>query len=228
MIAGFTLGGAQTHRGKASYYSKRATGARTASGERVHHDSMTCAHRTLPFGTVLKVTNLSNNKIVYVRVTDRGPFGPGRIIDLSYGAARELGMLAQGVALVDVEPMTGAKPPYRLEERERGFADFEFDVTQAGYSIINDWHSNATEEQAKEKAPAASPQSPKTVSATNKNRANKPGTKPLPTDKQLPPGAAKASMHPSPPQADNETKKQNEDPTKWSNVFKKIKNWFGE
>mgnify|MGYP000982628883 FL=1 len=69
-------------KGKASYYSKRATGSRTSSGERLHHDSMTCAHRTYPFGTKLKVTNPSTGKIVFVRVTDRGPYGRGRIIDL--------------------------------------------------------------------------------------------------------------------------------------------------
>ncbi|MBF0965366.1 MAG: septal ring lytic transglycosylase RlpA family protein, partial [Alloprevotella sp.] len=75
-------------KGKATFYSKRATGARTASGERLHHDSLTCAHRTYPFGTLLKVTNLNNGNTVVVRVTDRGPFAKGRIIDLSYAAAK--------------------------------------------------------------------------------------------------------------------------------------------
>lgn len=91
-------------KGKASYYSKRATGAKTASGERLHHDSLTCAHRTHAFGTLLKVTNLDNKQSVVVRVTDRGPFVRGRIIDLSWGAAKELGMLAKGIATVEVEP----------------------------------------------------------------------------------------------------------------------------
>lgn len=130
---------AQTYRGKASYYSKRATGARAASGERLHHDSLTCAHRTYPFGTTLRVKNLSNGKEILVRVTDRGPYGRGRIIDLSYGAARELGMLAQGVAMVEVERVDGVKPPYRISERETGLPDFEFDVTKAGYSFIDEW-----------------------------------------------------------------------------------------
>lgn len=94
---------AQAQRGKASYYSKRATGARTSSGERLYHDSLTCAHRTYPFGTLLRVTNENNGKEVIVRVTDRGPRGRGRIIDLSYGAARQLGILSQGVAVVRVE-----------------------------------------------------------------------------------------------------------------------------
>ncbi len=119
---------AQTSRGKASYYSKRATGARAASGARIHHDSLTCAHRSYPFGTLLKVTNLSNGKEVIVKVNDRGPYGRGRIIDLSYGAARELGMLAQGVAMVEVERVESVVPPYRLNEPERGYPAIKFGI----------------------------------------------------------------------------------------------------
>lgn len=125
-ISGFAPVAAQTHRGKASYYSKRATGARTASGERLHHDSLTCAHKTYPFGTILKVTNLSNDRVVYVKVTDRGPFARGRIIDLSYGAARELGMLAQGVGMVEVERVDQPVPPYRWDNRELGLPSIKF------------------------------------------------------------------------------------------------------
>ena len=76
-LLSFTVLHAQQQSGRASYYSKRATGSRTASGERLHHDSLTCAHRSYPFGTMLKVTNLLNDKSVVVRVTDRGPFGRG-------------------------------------------------------------------------------------------------------------------------------------------------------
>lgn len=94
---------AQKQHGKASYYSKKITGARTASGQKLHHDSLTCAHRFYPFGTMLKVTNLSNKKTVVVKVTDRGPYGRGRIIDLSWGAAKAIGMLSQGVSTVKVE-----------------------------------------------------------------------------------------------------------------------------
>ena len=94
---------AQQQRGKASYYSKKLTGALTSSGIRLHHDSMTCAHRTYPFGTILKVTNPANGKTVKVKVIDRGPFIKGRVIDLSWGAAQALGMLSQGIAIVIVE-----------------------------------------------------------------------------------------------------------------------------
>ena len=90
-------------KGIASYYGKRATGRRTANGERHHHDSLVCAHRTHPFGTLLKVTNPANDSVVVVRVNDRGPFGRGRIIDLSWRAAQKLGILSQGIANVEVE-----------------------------------------------------------------------------------------------------------------------------
>ena len=89
-------------KGIASYYGRSATGRMTSSGERLHHDSMTCAHRTHPFGTLLQVHNPANDSTVVVKVNDRGPFGRGRIIDLSWGAARRLGILQQGIAPVTV------------------------------------------------------------------------------------------------------------------------------
>ena len=125
-IAGFTsLEAQKLQRGKASYYSKKATGARTSSGERLHHDSLTCAHRTFPFGTMLKVTNPQNGKVVKVRVTDRGPFGRGRIIDLSWGAAKKLGMLSQGVATVIVEKADETIIPFKPEETIT-FPEFDY------------------------------------------------------------------------------------------------------
>ena len=91
--------------GKASFYSKRATGRMTASGDRLHHDSLTCAHRSYPFGTLLQVTNPSNGRMIVVRVNDRGPFVRGRIVDLSWAAAKVLGILSTGVSNVIVEPL---------------------------------------------------------------------------------------------------------------------------
>jgi rare lipoprotein A len=88
--------------GIASYYSKRSTGARTASGKILNNDSLVCAHRTLPFGTKIKVTNLKNGKSVIVKVIDRGPFGKGRVVDLSYAAADSLGILKSGLGKVEV------------------------------------------------------------------------------------------------------------------------------
>ncbi len=101
---GVTLLQAQAlQQGKASYYAHRFSGKRTASGERLHQDSLTCAHRTYPFGTMLKVYNPANGRSVVVRVTDRGPFARGRIIDLSWRAAKELDIISQGVAMVFVQ-----------------------------------------------------------------------------------------------------------------------------
>ena len=107
---------AQVQSGKASFYSKKFSGRKTASGERLHHDSLTCAHRTYPFGTLLKVTNPSNGKSVIVRVTDRGPYVRGRIIDLSIRAAREIGIIAQGIAPVVVEKYREAVIPFKPDD----------------------------------------------------------------------------------------------------------------
>lgn len=83
--------------GLASFYS---TGVKTANGEAFDPSQLTAAHRTLPFGTKLRVTNLTTGKSVTVRVNDRGPFVDGRVVDLSYSAAQSLGMIEQGVAKV--------------------------------------------------------------------------------------------------------------------------------
>ena len=88
--------------GYASYYADHFHGRRTASGERYHVRKLTAAHRSLPFGTVVRVKLLESGASVKVRINDRGPFVKGRIIDLSRAAARELGMLRAGVAKVEV------------------------------------------------------------------------------------------------------------------------------
>lgn len=89
--------------GVATYYGSAWQGRRTASGEPYNTERFTAAHKTYPFGTLLKVTRLDNKKSVVVRVIDRGPFGKGRIIDLSNAAAGELGMMRQGICEVCVE-----------------------------------------------------------------------------------------------------------------------------
>lgn len=88
--------------GTASYYSAKCQGRKMASGERYHRDSLVCAHRTLPFGTRLRVVNKRNGKEVVVVVKDRGPFGRGRVVDISHRAAAELDMLRAGVVPVEV------------------------------------------------------------------------------------------------------------------------------
>lgn len=108
MVARFIPG---PENGKASYYADRYHGLKTASGERFDTAAMTCAHRNYPFGAMLKVTRLDNQKSVIVRVNDRGPFVAERVIDLSKNPARQLGLLRAGVAEVLVEPLPNNMPP---------------------------------------------------------------------------------------------------------------------
>jgi rare lipoprotein A len=89
--------------GEASYYASKFEGRRTASGEPYRGSAMTAAHRTLPFGTRVRVTNPRNGRSVVVRINDRGPFHPRRVIDVSRTAAVELGILRRGRDLVELE-----------------------------------------------------------------------------------------------------------------------------
>lgn len=92
----------RTETGQASWYGKAHQGERTASGERFDMHALTAAHRTLPFGTIVRVKHLKSGKSVNVRINDRGPFRSGRIIDLSYEAARRLGIVSRGTARVEL------------------------------------------------------------------------------------------------------------------------------
>lgn len=91
--------------GEASYYGKQFHGRKTANGERFNMYAMTAAHRYLPLGTIIRVENLSNNKTLTVKINDRGPYIKGRILDLSYGAAKELGFVARGTTDVRITPV---------------------------------------------------------------------------------------------------------------------------
>ncbi len=90
-------------KGKASYYGKKFHGKSTASGETFNMNKMTAAHRTLPFGTRVKVTNLRNKRSVILRINDRGPFTKDRILDMSKAAAKKLGIIETGTATVIME-----------------------------------------------------------------------------------------------------------------------------
>jgi rare lipoprotein A len=94
-------GGTQTaSHGLASFYTE---GTRTANGEKFNTLELTAAHPTLPFGTKLRVTNVASGRSVTVRVNDRGPYVPGRVVDVSYSAADALGMVGKGVAKVKLD-----------------------------------------------------------------------------------------------------------------------------
>jgi rare lipoprotein A len=92
-----------TETGKASYYSDEYNGRETANGEVFYQAKLTAAHKTIPFGTEVSVKNLSNGKVVTVKINDRGPFVKGRIIDLSKKAAEKINMINDGVVQVQIK-----------------------------------------------------------------------------------------------------------------------------
>lgn len=105
-------------RGNATYYGLKLKGRHTSDGGKYHPDSLTCAHRYYPLGTILKVRNPKNNKEVIVKVTDRGPHQRKLMIDLSYSAASLLDIVRDGIAMVEVFKLdsipTKAQPQYIL------------------------------------------------------------------------------------------------------------------
>ena len=124
--------------GKASFYAKKFNGRKTASGEPLHPDSLTCAHRTYPFGTRLKVLNPANGRTVIVRVTDRGPFVRGRIIDLSWRAAKELGIIAKGVASVIVQKAETFIVPFKPDD-EIDIPELDLETNEGSPDIVPFW-----------------------------------------------------------------------------------------
>ena len=132
-------------RGKASFYAKKFHGRKTASGERLHPDSMTCAHRSYPFGTLLRVYNPVNGRSVNVRVIDRGPYVRGRIIDLSWRAAKELGIIGQGVATVFVQKANTFVVPF-LPDDEIEIPELELE-TNDGAPALNPFWKDMKEDQ---------------------------------------------------------------------------------
>jgi rare lipoprotein A len=137
-------GFAQVQTGKASYYADRFEGKPTASGEKYRHHKLTAAHKTLPFGTRVRVTNLANNAQVEVTINDRGPYVEDRIIDLSKSAAEKLGFLVQGLADVKIEvidPGTGkvsdpSRPIGNVLVDEKEFYNLAIDRTRpAGFGV---------------------------------------------------------------------------------------------
>lgn len=137
MVVGMSASKPYNAEGKASFYANKFHGRLTSNGEIFNQDSLTCAHRTLPFGTYLKVTNKQNGRAVIVRVNDRGPFIEGRIVDLSRAAAKQLDMVDKGVVRVDVAQVNNPD--------EIMLAPFElpifqmYDPTTGKYYTIEEW-----------------------------------------------------------------------------------------
>lgn len=143
----FTYGQNFTEEGIASYYADKFEGRKTASGEKYKHSKLTAAHKTLPFGTVVIVTNEDNGKSVEVKVNDRGPFVEGRIIDLSKSAAERIDMISSGLAKVTVKIKdagdgkgnsynTSGAPYSETPEDEKEFYSFQVErELPAGYGV---------------------------------------------------------------------------------------------
>jgi rare lipoprotein A len=138
------ISNAQIQTGKASFYADKFEGKMTASGDKYKHSKLTAAHKTLPFGTKVKVTNLANNESVEVVVNDRGPYVDGRVIDLSKSAAEKLGYVNKGLAEVRVEVVDagdgkGGGPIVPIDKvvvDEKEFYDFEIERFQPkGFGI---------------------------------------------------------------------------------------------
>jgi len=135
---------AQNQTGKASFYADKFEGRPTASGEKYKHSKLTAAHKTLPFGTKVRVTNQANKKTVEVVINDRGPYVDGRIIDLSKSAAEKLDFISQGLADVTVEVLDAGngkgngqiKPISNVVVDEKEVYDFEVSrLSPSGFGI---------------------------------------------------------------------------------------------
>ena len=134
--------------GSATYYANKFHGRKTSDGSLYHRDSLTCANKKYPFGTILKVCNKENGKEVYVKVTDRGPFSRGRIIDLSYEAAKQLDMLATGVAKVEITKINSERIPF-LDTRESNLPKLKLEDPKTGeYYTLPEWNDKIKHNKA--------------------------------------------------------------------------------
>ena len=142
----FVFAQSYTQEGVASFYADKFEGRTTASGEKYKHSKLTAAHKTLPFGTIVKVLNLENQKTVEVKINDRGPFVEGRIIDLSKLAAEQLDIINKGLAKVKIEVInagdgkgkssSGNSGGYEAPADEKEFYDFNISrINPSGFGV---------------------------------------------------------------------------------------------
>lgn len=147
-LTGCTLLPAQ-EKGIASYYANRLHGRRMSDGTKYHRDSLTCAHKKYPLGTMLKVTNIKNGKSVVVKVTDR--CGTRRIIDLSYAAAKQLDMISSGLAMVRVEKyIQPLGVPFKPDD-EIDIPELDFEITAKPDFYTPIWKKTDDEDEAKQR-----------------------------------------------------------------------------
>ena len=215
--------------GKASYYSNGLHGRRMSNGERYDKNGYTCAHKTLPFGTLLHVTNPRNNRSVVVRVTDRGPFVKGRILDLSYSAARDLGILSSGVAYMKVEILPKNKPteiPFVAEPSTIEIPEIEYGMAGVCYEFIPEWEKPAELDQPKTIARKPQPRQRPTVAQSNTKKTSAQPQNKTQSLKNEPPTStppSTAKSQPQKPQSSKPTTSQEKSSSIWSNFFNRVK-----
>lgn len=219
--------------GKASYYSNSLHGRRMSSGKIYHRDSLTCAHKTLPFGTKLKVTNPANGKEVIVEVADRGPYSHNRIIDLSYAAARELGIIAHGVKYVKIEILP---EDHNVSSSSTSslFSMLETEYGMAGmcYEFIPEWSDgrNILPDSKDETTPSSS--AARTNQTHKKQGGEKQGTGSnaaiqQQTQSNTPKRNIQNGQQTNAPKQQNkkEPVKKEQSSSSWMDFFDKLKNW---
>ncbi len=159
----------RTSTGNATYYGSNWNGRRTSSGAIFNADSMTCAHRTLPFGTLLLVRNKVNGKEVVVKVTDRGPFRKGAIIDLTTAAAKKIDMVRMGVCpveIAEISPEAAASIRLNADKDQPVLPELElYDPITGNYYSMNEWQKRDQTRRAVAKTNAAKQSSTFTAKA---------------------------------------------------------------
>lgn len=160
----------ETHKGNATYYGNKWHGRKTSSGITYHKDSLTCAHRTLPFGTLLRVTNQRNGKEVIVKVTDRGPFRQNAIIDLSMAAAQQIGMVADGICPVEIAEV-GRVVPTNAGKDNPVLPELELlDPVTGNYYTMTEWQKRNQNRASAQKSTTSKSQ-PRYRAINNQNTA---------------------------------------------------------
>lgn len=199
--------------GRASYYSNNLHGRRMANGQRYNRDSLTCAHRSLPFGTRLRVTNPLNGQQVIVKVTDRGPYVRGRAIDLSYAAAQRLGTLRNGVAMVKIEILDDDKPVPYESENIKPLPRVEYVEAGVCYEFIPEW------EKVKD-VPKKVPRKVNTSAGRKRPAASHQPSKPSRQPRQTQNAQNNQQGH----QQNQRKQNNNQSGSKWRSFFNDIKN----
>lgn len=175
LVIPFCIANAQVEFGTASYYGVDFHGKPTASGETYSQNKLTAAHKTLPLGTILKVTNAQNNKSVYVKVNDRGPFVKGRIVDVSTKAAELLGFRNKGTAYVKLEVVEPNSIPSDLLDSTTT------DIAKQNGIQVYDSSTNEVSVLKKEDTLATTSKVPASTATTNYQTSNQGKNPPLKT-----------------------------------------------